>query len=146
MRGRLLAGLLEIVETEGPVMTIRVFDVRLAAADLGPTRESLGLLARAMGALMRARHIVDCGDRVPTVHTLSQPEMMRRTLGPRSIEEVPPSELDAAIRSTGAWRRRESIGHIQRATLDMYGVNHISMTAATHLNACIQHCNQRRPS
>ena len=118
-------------------MSTRVVELRLAASDLVPTKALIELLNRALAALLRASLIVECADVVPTVRTPDQPEVSLRTLGPRSVDQVPPRELDAAICSTDAWMQGRGVGHIQQAVLEQYHSGQVSLKAATHLNVCI---------
>jgi hypothetical protein len=140
----MLKGLLDIVESEGPILTAYMSEVYLKAASLSPTSRLATLLARGIHALTLAGRTIDCGDIVPVARTPEQPPVRIRALGPRSIDQVPPMELEAMIRSTAAWVRGDSVGGIQQAVLARYGVERISLDAATHLNRCISRTGKDR--
>ena len=93
----LLESLLEIVAREGPVMGARVYALRLAAAELGETRELRSLLNRASAAAARVGLIIDENEdggqtqKYRILRLPDQPSMIPRTLGGRELWQVPQS-------------------------------------------------------
>nr|WP_255495507.1 AAA domain-containing protein [Nocardia sp. GTS18] len=118
--------LLRVVEVEGPVTAGRLRSVFFRNTSDGDASDRSAALDRALlAAVQRGVLIVDDFLELPqpqwfTYRSPTQPETRRRTLGARSIEEIPPRELAQILAdsadSTG-WDDRRAL--MQRAASDL---------------------------
>ncbi|GJF12719.1 hypothetical protein NGTWS0302_02500 [Mycolicibacterium cyprinidarum] len=96
----LMDNIVRIVEAEGPVLGHRLHDAyRDAYGGQRVGKEIARLLNQAIGLAVRRGHIVsdnplnDAGVKPRTFRLPSQPEVVPRELGPRTLNLVPPAEL-----------------------------------------------------
>ena len=130
-RPRLMEALLEIVETEGPMLASRAYSLynkaaggkKLTSVARAPLSNSIYWLAReGKIELTRAEEIPWQNDEI--VRLPDTPAVMVRELGPRELIEVPLDEVAELM------RRLQAAGHgddLKRAVLSTYGL--IRMTA-----------------
>ncbi|GIJ17240.1 very short patch repair endonuclease [Micromonospora gifhornensis] len=132
--------LLAIVECEGPVVGERLQTAYVkAAGGHRVTRASASAINKVISAAVRRGLLVqdnplrEPGVQPSTYRLPSQPRWALRTLGPRSLDEIPPEELAtvmAAHASRLGWVNRESIF---RATLETYGRRSLTEVATIRL-------------
>ncbi|MBO4208638.1 AAA domain-containing protein [Micromonospora echinofusca] len=132
--------LLAIVEREGPMIGQRLQTAYVrAAGGQRVTRVSASAINKVISAAVRRGLLVqdnplgEPGVQPCTFWLPSQPRLLLRTLGPRSLDEIPPAEL-ATVMAVHArkidWVNRESVF---RATLETYGRESLTEVAATRL-------------
>jgi len=123
-----------IIETEGPVLAIRAYQIHVRASGiqrLGP--QIRRILNRALAKLERDGRVVverAAGERGYRNAVLRTPETDRvrmRDIGPRSFDEVPGSELAALVGAVRRSKSGASSEEIYREVLDIYGL--VRMTA-----------------
>lgn len=129
-------GLFEIAEAEGPVLAYRMYQIFARAGSLGKitastkARMDLALTRMIEEGKLLAEAELDSEDVSRRIIRMPDQEAaVIRTLGSRSIDEVPPSELAEMIlwvRSTDELLGREEI---YRAVLAHYGLQKITALA-----------------
>ncbi len=136
--------LIEIVEKEGPIVTPRLF--RIYTQGSGKRRtgrrirkklsQSVNRLVRRM-AIVREHHDVGPRDQVAVLRLPNQKSGVVRTLGGRTLSEVPPTELGALMAQImDVFHIRASSSHepIFRRVLDFYGLKKLSSKAQMYLS------------
>lgn len=132
-RRELLDGLLRIVEAEGPVLGSRLHTAYVRASGaIRVTKLVAGELNKAIAQAVRQGRLVEdnplgkSGVKPRTYRLPDQPEVSVRHLGPRSFEEVPPSELATllgyVIERDGNMGEEAS----QRAVLELLGLKRLT--------------------
>lgn len=121
--------LLEIIETEGPVLEGRAYQCLVRACGvsrLGP--QIRRILNRALAKLERGqRVIVECaidgaGYKNAVIRTPEAVSVKVRAIGPRSFDEVPLSELAKLIDAVRSTNPNEASDGIYREVLGIYGL------------------------
>lgn len=132
----------EFVDAEGPVLVNRMFQQLNQAA--GNRRLGRVLKERFEAGLSRALEEqwvvlddpLDSRDQLlQTVRAPDQPEKRLRELGPRSLHEVPPAEVAAALQAARGLWTLDSEQHL-RALLDLYGLKRLTAATEEYLLAC----------
>ena len=126
--------LLEIIETEGPVLEGRAYQCLVRACGirrLGPQiRRSLN---RALARLERGNRVIveraadGSGFKDAVIRTPDSVSVKVRQIGPRSFDEVPLSELAKLIEAVGSTNPNGTPDEIYREVLGIYGL--VRMTA-----------------
>ena len=133
-RGSAAETLCAIIETEGPVLANRAYQIHVRASGiqrLGPQLRRF--LDRALAKLERDGRVVverATGERGYRNAVLRKPEtdqVRMRDIGPRSFDEVPGSELAALVGAIKRSKADASSDEIYREILDIYGL--VRMTA-----------------
>jgi hypothetical protein len=132
--------LLAIVECEGPVIGQRLQSAYVkAAGGQRVTRVSASAINKVIsgavrrGLLLQDNPLRDAGIQPCTYRLPSQPRLVLRTLGPRSLDEIPPAELAMVIAVHAerlGWGNHEAVF---RATLETYGRKSLTEVATTRL-------------
>ncbi|WP_367130326.1 AAA domain-containing protein [Saccharothrix sp. HUAS TT1] len=132
-RRDLLDGLVRLVEAEGPVLGNRLHtayvrtsgSVRVTKLVAGELNKAIAQAVRE-GRLIEDNPLGESGVKPRTYRLPGQPEVRLRHLGPRSFEEVPPSEL-AALLDHVAERDGSTGGEaLQRAVLELLGLKRLT--------------------
>jgi very-short-patch-repair endonuclease len=103
--GRVAEGLVRIVDTEGPMVAKRAYDIYLRGCGIRRMGHELktamnNALADAIGKLRLVSEIesIERNLLFSIVRVNGSPPIKLRTRGPRSFEEIPPSELQVVAR------------------------------------------------
>jgi len=99
------AGLVQIIEVEGPVLAKRVYDIYLRNCGIMRMRDEVKkAMNKALAHAIRQGHVVSedeaakSGILYSVVRVKGSEPIRLRTRGPRSLEEIPPSELQVVAR------------------------------------------------
>lgn len=99
-------GLIRIVEVEGPVVAKRAYDIYLRGCGIKRMGHELkSTMNKALASAIRDQRLVsenevtEGGLLFSVVRVNGSPPIKLRTRGPRSFEEIPPSELQVVSRS-----------------------------------------------
>lgn len=118
---RVAQGLLRIIEAEGPILVKRVYDVYLRGCGIKRMgRQLRGALHKAIRNLIRNKLVVQqyeagTGDLLKSIVRLpSVAAVVVRERGPRSFDEIPPSELQLVARRL----LKNGPGHLERGSDD----------------------------
>jgi len=128
-------GLFQIIESEGPMIAKRAYDTYLRAAGVRRMgRELKKLMNRALDIAIRQKRVLAVdelnkgGFIQATVRAPGSPEVVVRTMGPRTIDEVPFSEIRAIadrVLEGDPGLPRGSEEHM-RAVLEAWGVKRLT--------------------
>lgn len=128
----LVANVVRIVEIEGPVLGHRLHDAyRIAYGGQRVGKELARMLNQSIELAVRRGHIVsdnplnEPGVKPRTFRLPSQPEVVVRELGPRTLSLVPPSELASHL-AEFAGVRELSDDELYRAVLDVLGLKRLT--------------------
>jgi very-short-patch-repair endonuclease len=138
---RVAEGLCRIIEVEGPMVAKRAYDTYLRGCDI---RRLGGELRRSMNRALQ--HAIQSGQVLKedesgkgglvysVVRSQGVPPVVVRARGPRSLEEIPPSELQFVGRRIAAEEGLEtgSDAHL-RALLDFFDLKRLTLQAGTAL-------------
>ena len=131
--GRLLEEVLAIISTEGPVLGDRIFSVHTrCSGGLRVGRLIAEALAKILATATRRGLVVEedpLGERSRQQRTYrlpNQPDLRQRTLGPRTLELVPPRELAALMEALQ--RRQTWMSHdaLYREVLNCYSLKRLT--------------------
>ncbi|MFK0245659.1 AAA domain-containing protein [Amycolatopsis azurea] len=132
-RRELQDGLVRIVEAEGPVLGSRLQTAYVRASGaVRVTKLVAGELNKAISQAVRQGELVEDnplgtrGVKPRTYRLPGQPEVMTRRLGPRSLEEVPPSELATLLDHVTDRDGDRGEEALQRAVLDLLGLKRLT--------------------
>ncbi|MBP2335030.1 very-short-patch-repair endonuclease [Saccharothrix coeruleofusca] len=132
-RRELLDGLVRIVAAEGPVLGSRLHTAYVrASGSIRVTKQIAGELNKAISQAVREGKLVEDNPlreswvRARTYRLPDQPEVRTRHLGPRSLDEVPPSELAALLDHVA--ERNGNLGQeaSRRAVLELLGLKRLT--------------------
>ncbi|WP_372666217.1 AAA domain-containing protein [Amycolatopsis kentuckyensis] len=132
-RRELVEGLVHIVEAEGPVLGGRLQTAYVRAS--GAVRvtklvasEVNKAIAQAVreGRLVEDNPLDERGIKPRTYRLPDQPEVRLRLLGPRSFDEVPPSELAALLDHVAERDGNSGEEALQRAVLELFGLKRLT--------------------
>jgi superfamily II DNA or RNA helicase len=125
----IISDVVSIVATEGPIVGHRIHDIFQGTRSVyWMTRESTRALNKALtraidaGQLRAVNPLAETGMKPLTFHLPGQPQVHVRELGPRSLSQVPPSELFELMRRV-ADVRRVGGAELTAATLAALGLN-----------------------
>ncbi|MGV9802018.1 hypothetical protein ACWDTP_28630 [Mycobacterium sp. NPDC003449] len=128
----LVANIVRIVEVEGPVLGHRLHDAyRDAYGGQRIGKAVAQQLNRAIQSAVRRGHIIadnplnEPGVKPRTFRVPSQPEVVLRVLGPRTLNLVPPAELAAHLAEFAALDDL-SDDEVFRAVLDILGLKRLT--------------------
>ncbi|NNN12536.1 MAG: hypothetical protein HKL81_02155 [Acidimicrobiaceae bacterium] len=131
--GRLLEEVLAIISTEGPVLGDRIFSVHTrCSGGLRVGRLIAEALAKILATATSRGLVVEedpLGERSRQQRTYrlpNQPDLRQRTLGPRTLELVPPRELAALMEALQ--RRQTWMSHdaLYREVLNCYSLKRLT--------------------
>ncbi len=130
-----------IIAVEGPIFRTRLFQIYSRAAGLGRVGRNVRIsLEQALNHLITKRMVVahdeleNPDDDNPVLCLSTQPEAILRTRGPRSLEEIPPSEIALLMRlinKEDQWLGKEEL---YREVLSRYELSRLTSDALHHLN------------
>ena len=136
---QIIHGMEQIIATEGPVMASRVFQIFARAGGLGriyeETRQSfLGALQTALdeGVLVAEQEASD-DPATWIVRLPSQPLVRIRTLGSRTLHEVPAAEMAEFILEFRVADELISREELFRKVLNEYGLNRLTEATTNRL-------------
>ncbi len=128
-----LDGILDIVKAEGPVVCERVYRLYCEAAGLGRMGSEIrNALDKAVISGMNKGVLVSTNEyrtknRLRNIlRAAGKEDLLHRECGDRSFEEIPPSELAAAMRSVHAATPALSVEELYRRTLKLFGLSRVS--------------------
>ena len=128
-----LRGILDIVKAEGPIMVIRVYQLYAKSAGISRVGKAVRLaLNQALTVAVRQGMIVvddelSSRDRLSSVARLPDtPPIVPRTLGDRSLDQVPPSEIAHVMRSIQTQESRINREALYREVLNHYGLRRMT--------------------
>lgn len=132
-------GLVEIVSAEGPMHALRAYRLYVKAS--GGERVSRELhhkLNRATAYGIRSRRLAQISDSIQgqtekTLYLPGTPPVVVRELGPRSLVDVPRSEVATLMAELGPHAPRLPL---YRAVLDLYGLTRLTGRAERYLDEC----------
>jgi len=134
-------GIIRIVEVEGPVIAKRVYDIYLRGCGIRRMGHELKsimnkALAHAIrqGRLVSENEVTDSGFLFSVIRVTGSPPIRLRSRGPRSFEEIPPSELQVVAMYV-AERHGFSSGtdeHL-RAVLEWFDLKRLTTQVGTTL-------------
>ena len=144
---QLRAAFVEIVGVEGPVLAQRVFQAYSRAGGVARVTAAFRpKLTRALKSLIDDGSLIAAdeygeGDENPmmlVLRTPAQPAVRLRTLGDRSFNDIPPSEI--AERMLEIRAERDLIGkeELTREVLDAYGLKRLTSLVARHVDLVIE--------
>jgi very-short-patch-repair endonuclease len=124
----IIAGLVAVVEAEGPIVGHRLHSVYVRAASgqkvgsqIAKTLNSAVTAAVKNGLLVQDDPLGESGVKPRTFRLPGQPPAVVRELGPRSFDQVPPSELAATIQRVAEAYGWDDWGTVFRQTIALYG-------------------------
>ncbi|MEE9224857.1 MAG: DUF4011 domain-containing protein, partial [Bacteroidota bacterium] len=136
-----LRGILDIVKAEGPIMVNRVYQLYAKSAGISRVGKAVRLaLNQALTVAVRQGMIVvddelSSRDRLSSVARLPDtPPIVPRTLGDRSLDQVPPSEIAHVMRSIQTQESRINREALYREVLDHYGLRRMTQHVFTQLS------------
>lgn len=144
-RDEIIDGLLKIVEIEGPVTGSRL--QRAYVLSSGGQRVGRAIAKQLNVALTQAirsnrllaeNPLNQAGVKPRTYRISSHPEIKLRSLGPRNLDEVPPTELAAAMELAQSQYGATSDDDIMRYTLWIYGRKSLTQTVRETLAPILQ--------
>jgi len=143
-RAQLIQGLLAIVAAEGPVIGYRIHSAYVKASEGQRVSKQIAreLNSAITSAVRRGFFIGDNplgepGVKPQTFRLPEQPPVHIRALGPRSLYEVPPSELAAVLSQLAeehGWYPEETLF---RATLDQLGLKRLTVNVTDRLQPAL---------
>ena len=143
-RAQIMATMLEIVGTEGPMTASRAYALynrasggrKLTSVARAPLSSSIYWLAQERRvALVRKDDIPWQDDDV--VRMPDSPAVRVRELGPRALEEVPLDEIAALVRRLRAARGIQGAIEAKRAVLNAYGLVRLTARADEYLGLAL---------
>ena len=135
---QVVAGLLKIVELEAPLTTSRLYEAYLRGCGIkrmgGELRRtfSRALKSAMTGGLVRLVECTDPASLNAVVVMPDGPEARVRERGPRSLEQIPDTELRALSRQLGELYPVSSDEHL-RAILDYYDLKRLTTNTKDRL-------------
>ena len=138
--GRLLDEILSIISTEGPVLGGRIFSVHTRSSGgqrvgrlIAETLEKALINATRRGLVVDDDPLGEVHRQFRTYRLPEQPDVWQRTLGPRTLELVPPRELAALM---GALRGSQGFAEddaLYREVLYRYKLKRLTPKAVNRL-------------
>lgn len=141
-RAQIIAGLVRVVEAEGPVLGHRLHLAYVAAAGGARVGSRISTtLNQALdgavrrGVLLRDNPLRESGNKPCTYRTPDQPAVLVRELGPRGFDQIPPAELAAVMAEVARDLGRDDWTAVFRATIARYGITQVGSTIRRRLTA-----------
>jgi len=143
-RPAIMAALLEIVGAEGPMRASRALAVynraaggrKLTSIARAPLSSALYWLAREDAIVLTSAEEVP-GQDDETVRAPDAPPVRVRTLGPRTLEEVPLDEVAELMRRLVAAGAPDDPAALKRETLSAYGLVRLTTRADEYLGLAL---------
>jgi hypothetical protein len=144
--GTVAEGLCRIIEVEGPMLAKRAYDIYLRGCGIkrmgGELRRTMNkALANAIhqGQVISEDEWGKGGLLFSVVRIKGSPPIKLRSRGPRTFEEIPPSELQTVATDLADWRNLKSGSdeHL-RAILECFDLKRLTMQIGTTLQEIIQ--------
>jgi very-short-patch-repair endonuclease len=143
---RVSEGIVRIVEVEGPVIAKRAYEIYLRSCGIKRMgHEIRSTLNKALGDAIRAQHLV-YENEVPETDLLfsvvrvnGSPPINLRKRGPRSFEEIPPSEIQVIARYLSERHGFPSCSdeHL-RAVLEWFDLKRLTTQVGTTLREILE--------
>jgi len=138
--GTIAAGLKEIVDVEGPVLAMRVFHLYARAAGIKKVGKVIRTVLDRILSSEISRGTVIASQEFPVssrvlphpdtstliVRSPESPQVVVRTLGDRSFDEIPPWELAEVMRGALSNTTRHDLESLFRAVLEHYGLKRMT--------------------
>lgn len=144
-RAEIVAGMLEIVAVEGPVLGLRLHAAyvrssagRRVGPQVGRILNSAVTSAVRRGLLVQDDPLSESGVRPRTFRLPGQPEVVARELGPRTLDQVPPAELALVMHRVASQVGQHDLGTLFRATMAEYGIRRLGPVIRARLEAVWQ--------
>ncbi|WP_232519750.1 AAA domain-containing protein [Actinosynnema pretiosum] len=137
----LIDGLVRVVAQEGPVLGSRLHTAYVRASGaIRVTKQVASELNKAVaqavreGLLVEDNPLAETGLKARTYRLPDQPEVRLRHLGPRALEEVPPSELLALMAHATAQGAPDG-EPLRRAVLELLGLKRLTDNVKSRFEA-----------
>jgi very-short-patch-repair endonuclease len=144
-RADIIAGLVEVVAVEGPIVGHRLHTVYVqAAAGQRVGSQIAKVLNSAVSAAVRQGRLVqddplgETGVKPRTFRLPHQPAARVRELGPRTFDQIPPAELAAIMQHVSASIGWEDPNAIYRETIAHYGIRKLGSTIKARFDAILR--------
>jgi very-short-patch-repair endonuclease len=143
----IIAGLQEIVGTEGPIHAERAYRLYILAAggqrvgpDIRRTFHKATRQALRKGLIRQLEDGMTALDQ-KTLYVPGKPSTLVRELGPRQLTDVPRSEVAKLIKYLSSQGAADDT--IKRAVLNAYGLVQLSMKRSQYLDECLNYNSHR---
>jgi hypothetical protein len=140
--------LLDIIEAEGPVVVLRSYQIYAKSAGIsrvGKAVRSALNSAFAIGVRQKAIEIEDelgNGGQVKSVARIPDtPAVVLRTLGDRTLEEVPPSEIAQVMKMFESEKPIADKDDLFREVLNHFGLRRMTASTINFLERVFQKYN-----
>jgi hypothetical protein len=143
-RASIMATMLEIVGTEGPMTASRAYSIynrasggrKLTTVARAPLSSSVYWLAQERKVVLVRKDDIPWQDD-DVVRMPDSPAVRVRELGPRALEEVPLDEIAELVRRLRAARGFQGATESKRAVLDVYGLKRLTTRADEYLTLAL---------
>lgn len=139
---QLIEGLVDIVAAEGPMHSLRAYQLYTkAAGGQRVGKEIRRTFNRAANRAVQTGRLSQIKDSLPgqvdkTLYIPGTPPVVVRELGPRQLSEVPRSEISDLMRQLGI--SGEAAG-AQRIVLDTLGLTRLTERVSAYLDECLRY-------
>lgn len=147
-RGAVISGLVDIVEVEGPVLGHRLHTAYVRAASGHRVGKQVArALNLAIGAAVRQGKLIaddplrESGVKPRTYRLPTQPVVRTRTLGPRTLEQIPPRELAALLAQAAELHGWDNGEILFRTVLSQLGLHRLTANVEARLRTILQLAN-----
>jgi hypothetical protein len=143
-RPALMAAMLEIIETEGPVVADRAYSIynrasggkKLTTIARAPLSSAVYWLAREQRVVLTKKDEIPWQDD-DLLRAPDTPAVRVRALGPRTLEEVPLDEIAELMRRVRTSQGIADPAGLKRAVLDAYGLKRLTARADEYLGLAL---------
>ena len=139
-RQQLLDGLVAIVAAEGPIVGFRLHTAYVKAAGgqrVGKTVAKIlnSAISSAVrqGRLLSDNPLHEAGVKPRTYRLPDQAEVRPRQLGPRTFDQIPPSELETMLVQAARLHGWDNNETLQRAVLGQLGLHRLTTSVESRL-------------
>jgi hypothetical protein len=146
----LIDGLMAIVDVEGPVVGERLLQAYVQASggsrvgrQIAHVLNSAVTTAQRRGLLVVDNPLTDQGVKHLTFRLETQPPYVPRELGPRTLDQVPPRELDAVLNSVVDRHGSDSEEMTFRIVLDQYGLRRLTTNVTELLQRAMRRVREQ---
>jgi len=144
-QSEIIAGLVDIVAAEGPVLGSRAYLLYVRAAGgqrVGKLhRQALNRAAAAavrQGLLEADDHALEEGQMIKTLRRPGTPQVVIRGRGDRDLEDIPLTEIAGLISSLRETEQLRTPEEIKRRVLDLYERSRLSASASAYLDQALR--------
>ena len=144
--GTVADGLCRIIEVEGPMVAKRAYDVYLRGCGIKRMGHELkSMMNKALASAIRQGRVISENETgkggllFSIVRLMGSPPIRLRTRGPRSFEEIPPSELQTVAKYLAA-RRNLKVGDDEhlRVVLECFDLKRLTTQVGTTLTEILE--------